>query len=73
MIQAGLRTTRIPPGCLIVARKKILQTSSGLPIVSAELTVSDDMTHYSDNSMSFPARDLRGLSLSARLLLPLRG
>jgi hypothetical protein len=31
------------------------------------------MNYYSDNSMSSPARDLRGLSLPARLLLPLRG
>jgi len=31
------------------------------------------MTHYSDNPMFSPARHLRGLSLSARLLLPLRG
>jgi len=31
------------------------------------------MTHDSDNLMFSPARDLRGLLLSARLLLPLRG
>jgi len=31
------------------------------------------MTHHSDNSTFFPARFLRGLSLLARLLLPLRG
>jgi len=38
-----------------------------------ELTVSEFMPHYSDNSIFSPARDLRGLSLLARLLLPLRG
>jgi len=31
------------------------------------------MTHHSDNPMYFPARSPRGLSLLARLLLPLRG
>jgi len=31
------------------------------------------MAHYSDNLIFSPARDLRGPSLPARLLLPLRG
>ena len=57
----------------MAARKKCLQTCDALPIVSIQLTVSHHMTHHSDNLTFSPARDLRGLSLSARLLLPLRG
>ena len=53
--------------------KNSLQFRVCFPIVLARLTVSKFMTHYSDNSTFSPARDLRGLLLLARLLLPLRG
>ena len=70
---AGLRTTNTLPGWPTAARKNRLQNYGALPIVSVQLTVSHYMTHDSDNLMFSPARDLRGLLLSARLLLPLRG